>query len=204
MPATSRTAAAARRRRTRALKDVRQRLLLDAAKAVFTRDGLEGASMRSIATEAGCTTGAIYPQFDSKEALYAAVLSESLAALEQQVSSAINAESDARSAALAGLQAFFDYYRGEPADLSLGLYLFGGMRRTGLNAPLDKALNAQLARIFALIEGAFARAGEPDGKARTASGIAQATGLLILDQTGRMRLFGKKADTLFAEFLASC
>lgn len=204
MPASNRTTADARRRRSRALRDVRQRLLLDAAKAVFSREGLEGASMRSIAAEAGCTTGAIYPQFDSKEALYAAVLAESLSTLELHVSDAIAAEPDARAAARAGLRAFFDYYRSQPTELSLGLYLFGGMRRTGLNPSLDKALNARLARVFALIEDQFTRAGDRDGKTPTASGIAQATGLLILDQTGRMRLFGKKADALFAEFLASC
>jgi AcrR family transcriptional regulator len=50
--------------------------------------GLEGATMRGIAVRAGCTTGAIYPLFDSKEAIYAELLKQSLAALDAYVAEA--------------------------------------------------------------------------------------------------------------------
>jgi AcrR family transcriptional regulator len=48
--------------------------LLDAAQAVFTEDGLRAASLRAIARRAGCDPALIYYHFDSKEALFAALL----------------------------------------------------------------------------------------------------------------------------------
>ncbi len=194
----------AKQRRSETLRAVRRSMIVDAAKAVFSREGLQRASMRAIATEAGCTTGAVYPYFDGKEALYAAVLSQSLIALKDDVNQCIADCADPRAAARAGLQGFFDYYRSNPDDLSLGLYLFGGIQRVGLTAGLNKALNAQLRSVFSLIEQQFETAGEKDPAALTAAAIAQATGLLILEQTGRIDLFDKKAGDLFAEFIDSC
>jgi AcrR family transcriptional regulator len=48
--------------------------LLDAAQAVFARDGLQAASLRAIAHQAGCDPALIYYHFASKEALFAALL----------------------------------------------------------------------------------------------------------------------------------
>lgn len=50
--------------------------LLDAAEAVFAELGFAGASMARIAERAGVSTGNIYRYFDSKEALYEAVVSD--------------------------------------------------------------------------------------------------------------------------------
>ncbi len=48
---------------------------------MFAQEGLEGASLRAIAMRAGYAPAALYFHFDSKEAIYAEVLRESLAAL---------------------------------------------------------------------------------------------------------------------------
>ncbi|MCC6152014.1 MAG: TetR/AcrR family transcriptional regulator [Planctomycetes bacterium] len=50
-------------------RDLRQRQLLDAALRVFARDGFDGASVASIADEAGVAKGSVYLYFDSKESL---------------------------------------------------------------------------------------------------------------------------------------
>ena len=68
----------ARLLRQQAMNRTRQALVLDAARAVFEQHGLEGASIREIARRAGYTPGAIYSYFDSKEAIYGALLGESL------------------------------------------------------------------------------------------------------------------------------
>lgn len=193
----------ARQRRATALRDLRRSLLIDAAKRIFSAVGLEGATMRAIAAEAGCTTGAIYPYFQGKEELYAAVLSETLADLKEEVTAALDA-SQSESRAGSGLRAFFSYYHRNPDDLSLGLYLFGGIQPAGLKPKLNRSLNKQLREIFNLLEQAFAEAGETDPGGRTASGIAQATGLLVLEQTGRLRLFNRDAKTLFADYADTC
>lgn len=43
------------------LAALKRQIILDAAERVFARDGLEQTTIRAIAKEAGCTTGAIYP-----------------------------------------------------------------------------------------------------------------------------------------------
>jgi AcrR family transcriptional regulator len=50
--------------------------LLDAAERVFAREGLRGASIAAIATEAGYSHGAIYSNFDSKEDLFLVLVEE--------------------------------------------------------------------------------------------------------------------------------
>jgi AcrR family transcriptional regulator len=51
-----------------------RRRLLEAAEAVFQRDGYHGASLERIAAEAGHTTGAIYSTFDSKAGVMMALV----------------------------------------------------------------------------------------------------------------------------------
>jgi AcrR family transcriptional regulator len=60
----------ARTGRSERLNALRRQLILDAAQRVFERDGLEKTTIRAIAAEAGCTTGAIYPWFAGKETIY--------------------------------------------------------------------------------------------------------------------------------------
>jgi AcrR family transcriptional regulator len=77
--------------RARGPKAVRTgpRELLDAALVVFARDGLQGASLRAIARQAGCDPSLIYYHFANKEAMFAALLEDRfpplVAALERLV-----------------------------------------------------------------------------------------------------------------------
>ena len=48
--------------------------LLDAATAVIARDGFAGASLRNVAEQAGCSTGAVTYYFANKEEMMAAVI----------------------------------------------------------------------------------------------------------------------------------
>jgi AcrR family transcriptional regulator len=64
-------------RRLQKRAETRQRLL-DAAAAVIAEKGLAGASVMEIAQRAGLTTGAIYSNFRSKEALLLAVVSDQM------------------------------------------------------------------------------------------------------------------------------
>src|SRR5947209_6777192 len=62
-----------RRARTRAR-------ILDAAFRVFAREGYHRATLEAIVAEAGVSKGALYYTFDSKQALFHALLEERLAA----------------------------------------------------------------------------------------------------------------------------
>jgi AcrR family transcriptional regulator len=78
----------ARLDRQQAQSDSRRKGVLDAARVVFERLGIEGASIREIAKEAGYTAGAIYSYFENKEAIYGALLAESLERLNAAVDAA--------------------------------------------------------------------------------------------------------------------
>jgi AcrR family transcriptional regulator len=62
-----------------------QPTLLAAALRVFEREGLEGASMRAIAREAGCDASLIYYYFENKEAIFAGLLDQRLPVVAQLV-----------------------------------------------------------------------------------------------------------------------
>lgn len=53
-------------------------VILDAAQEVFSRQGLEGATLRAIARRAGCDPALIYYHYANKEALFLALLDRRL------------------------------------------------------------------------------------------------------------------------------
>lgn len=50
--------------------------LVDAAAAVFRREGYQGARLRQISAEAGVSTGALFNHFEGKDDIYKATLGE--------------------------------------------------------------------------------------------------------------------------------
>lgn len=193
-----------RGRRKRAVTELRRGLILDAARTVFERDGLDGASLRGIAAEAGYTPAALYFHFDSKEALYAEVLGQSLSALRDHVDKAVEGaatpEAQFRLAALA----FFDFYAAHPRDLDLGFYLFrSGMRPHGLGRERDKALNEALEAALSPIRQAAEQMGSDQETARLAmaDAFAHASGVLLLAHTQRLRMFGAQARVLMERYV---
>ena len=61
--------------------------LLDAAQQVFSQSGMGGASIRAIAKEAGCDPALIYYHFDSKEAMFLALLERKLPPVAEELES---------------------------------------------------------------------------------------------------------------------
>lgn len=188
----------------RATGGMKRALILDAARAIFEAEGLDGASLRAIATRAGYTPAALYFHFDSKEAIYAEVLGQSLARLKAAIEAAIRAREapDARLAVAA--MAFFDFYARNPRDLDLGFYLFrGGMKPKGLGRERDEALNASLAAALSPIADAAMALGAAPRAADllTVDVFAHAAGLLLLSHTGRIRMFGAAAADLMARYI---
>src|SRR5258708_11368224 len=131
--------------RQRAVSEVKRSLIMGAARQVFEAEGLDGASLRAIATAAGYTPAALYFHFESKEAIYAELLRESLSDLGKAVARAITRAETPADQLRAAAMAFFRYYADNPRDLDLGFYLFrGGMKPHGLGKERDEILNAAL------------------------------------------------------------
>jgi AcrR family transcriptional regulator len=193
------------------LIDTRKAYVLDAARAVFEAEGLEGASIREIAKKAGYTPGAIYSYFPSKEAIYGALLSGSLERLKVAVMSAKPSPAvlqgftlSPQARQLAGKTlAWFKFYYSNPRDLDLGFYLFQGMRPRGLTGDLNTFLNAQLIQVLEPAEKALIEMGLPEELAlsENTATFAHGIGLLLLQHTGRIKLFKQNADELFTTYI---
>lgn len=167
--------------------------ILDAARALFAEKGLEGAGLRAIAARAGYTPAALYFHFPSREAIYAELLRDSLAALR----AALAPHQDFAAAALT----LYDFYAARPQDLALGLYLgAGGPAPRGLGAALDPVLNATLLEAMAPLTKAAHALGD---ESLAAQAFAQAVGLVILGQTRRLRLFAAAPRPLMEAHIAT-
>lgn len=196
--------AAARTRARRPSTEIRRGLILAAARTIFERDGLEAASLRAIAAEAGYTPAALYFHFESKEALYAEILKASLARLRTSVDAAVAAAEGAAARLRAAALAFFGFYADNPRDLDLGFYLIrGGMRPKGLGRDRDRELNEALAAALRPIGEAAEAMGASPKRANLliADAFAHATGLLLLAHTGRIRMFGAAPRDLMEDYV---
>ena len=190
--------------RREAVRGFKRAAILEAAKRVFRAGGLEGASMREIAGEAGYTPGALYSYYPGKEHIYADLLSDSLAELGRQVRDASAVGDDPRRRAGAGCRAFHAFYRERPMDLDLGLTLFQGIGRRGLTAELDRQLNGRLIGVLRPISEAIAGLGcTPETAHReTVAALCQLCGVLLLERTGRLKVLGQEGEDLVGKYLA--
>ena len=189
MNATAATAG----KRQEAVRAFKRAAILDAAKRVFAEKGLEGASVRLIAAEAGYTPGAIYYHYPDKEHVYGDILMHSLGALGRAVKDAAAgaANPEARLRAAAG--AFFAYYRDHPEELDLSFYLERGIRPRGLTPELNRQLNGRLIAILQVIAdavGALGRIDADDANIETVALVGQLCGVLLMDRSGRLNTLG--------------
>jgi AcrR family transcriptional regulator len=83
-------------------KQATRQRILEAAGRRFKYDGIDGAGVAAVMSDAGLTNGAFYAHFASKEDLVANVLAEQLRAQRQTV--------DAQPSDRAGLEAFIRAY----------------------------------------------------------------------------------------------
>ncbi|MGH6640562.1 MAG: TetR/AcrR family transcriptional regulator [Polaromonas sp.] len=185
------------------MNDSRRALMLDAARSVFERLGIEGASIREIARQAGYTPGAIYSYFENKEAIYGALLAESLERLNTVVNAAGSAASSPADLLEAKASAWFGFYAANPRDLDLGFYLVQGMQPRGLTAELNYQLNDRLHDALRPCEAALQAMGlnAEDALRENTSLFAHGVGLLLLQHTGRIRMFGQDATLLFDAYV---
>ena len=183
--------------------DTRRALVLDAARTVFEKLGIEGASIREIAKQAGYTPGAIYSYFENKEAIYGALLAESLERLNAAVDAAGQPAHSPAEQLEAKAGAWFGFFAANPRDLDLGFYLVHGMQPRGLTAELNFQLNDRLHDALRPCEVALQAMGlnAEDALRENTALFAHGVGLLLLQHTGRIRMFGQNASMLFDDYV---
>ncbi len=182
----------------------RRDAVLAAAQSVFAEAGLEGATIRAIAQAAGYTAGAVYSYYPTKEAIYAEILALSLGRLRTAIAEAAGAQTGAEAQTRAAVRALYDFYRRQPQDLDLGLYLFQGLQPRGLGTTLDHQLNSRLIAALQKIAGPIGRLGGLPPLAahrETVAAICHVFGVLVLAQTGRLRILDSEPDVLIDHYL---
>jgi len=205
MPAEAAPAATAKLKRRDALKAFRRETILLAARAVFARDGLDGATLRAIAAEAGIAVGTVYLHFPTKEAIYAEMLAGSLADLQKHLRAAV-AGAAPQDQLLAGALAFYGFYRDRPDDLYLGLYLAQGLKPVGLTPELDRLLNGRLIQCYTVLGDGMRRLAPLDAESLRAETVALAaaiTGALVLESTGRLKVLGDGGEAVVRRAVAA-
>ncbi len=118
--------------RTRALrravsdeeKSQRREQILAAAKRVFARNGFQGTTIADVARAAGLSYGSIYWYFDSKEALFHALMEHQEAALRDHIADVLEAtatdgEGFGPSAFREAVRATFEFFESDKAAVRL-------------------------------------------------------------------------------------
>lgn len=178
----------------------RRTSILQAARAVFARNGYANTVVEDIAQEAGIGKGTLYLYFPSKEQIYLAALLENARELDLESRRAMAVASTWQDALHAYVTVRLNYFDAHQDFLRIYITEFRGMCMQGrpLSAELYRlaeAGEAQLAQTFA---AAAAR-----GEMRTLDAELAAT--TVSDVTRglmerRLRLWGRPAGTGDAEF----
>lgn len=186
------------------VKDAKRDVLLQAARDEFVEKGLEGATMRGIAARTGCTTGAIYPLFDSKESIYAALLDQSLLRLDACVAQAADAAVAPADKVEAACSAFLTYYLAHPFEINLGLYAFRGLKRQGVGKRSDAALNNALRQVLMRIALPFSDCrgvAVAEAQPLVTLLLSQMIGAIVLQVAGRLKTLDTDAHALLRSML---
>lgn len=191
-------------KRRQDLYDFKRARIVAAAEKIFLAQGIEGASLRAIAREAGYTPGALYAYYASKEELYAEILRRSLDRLQAAVRQGAKGKPDK---ALAGaMRGFWRYYRDHPEDLSLSMYVQRGLAPKGLTPKLDRELNERLAAALEVIREQLAALDPGLSRARldhhTRTLLSAVMGVLLLAHTGRLKKLGGDPEKLVDHHIA--
>lgn len=188
----------------KSLDQHRRQVIVDAARRAFEKSGLEGASIRAIAQMAGCTTGAIYPHFSSKEELFAVVLGGSLSTITREVSRAMIGAGSPAKALRRGTLAIYKYYDAHPSDLALALAVFNADRKTKLGRGLDNALKQQFEALLEVLSEQVSKVAtkpfRPMVRIEATALVTYLVGLLVLKHGGRIDTIGNRAPVLLAHY----
>jgi len=169
----------------------RRRSLLDAAHAVFRRDGYTGATVDSIAEEASLTKGAVYSHFDSKADLFLCLLEERVDARASDHDIAANQVHDDASMREFLEVATAPSLRDREWGLALVEFRVVAARDRALNARYRQIHDAAVAGLVAVLSTIY-----------DAVGVDPPQGLEVLARTALAIETGGLLETVIAEATA--
>jgi AcrR family transcriptional regulator len=117
--------------------------LLEGAAQVFARRGYHAATLEEVASEVGLTKGAVYSNFESKEALFLALVDIEIAKRVQEIGRVVGARGSLESLAEEAERQFQRFVREEPYWPLLFYEFFSyGARRDELRGEFVKRRRA--------------------------------------------------------------
>lgn len=173
----------------------RRAQLLDVARQAFGRSGFHGVSMEEVAREAGVTKPILYDHFDSKEALYLALIESDALDLEDRVRAALRAPIKNRERLRAAYKAYFDFVDEHAEGFSLFL------RESVSPVQLSPRVGQVRERILAAVADLIAR--ESAGRVSEGEATTVSVGLVAMVESAAQRTPGgdpedraREVDTL--------
>jgi len=190
--------------RQKAVRAFNKERIMDAALRIFAESGLNGASIRAIAKACGYTPGAIYPYFESKEHLYAEILTGSLQRIDAILLQTEASDNDPQEKLEAVVLAVYDYYSSHIEEFQLSYYLFENNKKKGLNNVLNAELNNRVERMLGHFHFAIESAVEIDESEARMEALAvygHLTGILLLQSTGRFKVLNADGRDLLSRYV---
>ncbi len=176
--------------------------LLEAAREVLAKEGVEALTLREVARRAGVTHAAPYRHFADKEALLAAVATEGYLALTQSMEAHVKPKKDPVQRLLAAGAGYVAFALAHPAHYRL---MFGpGIQDFEAHPPLKAASDAAFGYLVERISQAQAaggtRQGDTLGYAAAAWSMSHGLALGLLDGMfeGAVEV-GEKGELEFAQ-----
>ena len=172
----------AKLRRQQAMEGARRTLVLEAAKRVVAQVGIEKASVREVAKDAGYTPGALYSYFGSKAELLSALLADVFVRVQQAAQAVRVPKGRSTDAFAARVSAWFAFFLANPRDLELVLHLLGKRGGGQSSAELEAQAKAGLLQSVAPLAEALAESGGSAGRVAMEMDalLAYGLGLLLL------------------------
>jgi len=150
---TVRTKARALSRQERALSWRRDQVL-ECAERIFSDKGFHQATMQEIAAEAEYATGTLYTLFESKDAIFAAVVRRRLTEIDVHLRAAVKAGTSAREKIERFVRAFFGFFEAKKHLVQIYVNVTGGLL-WNVKAELGEEVAEMHLAFLGFLEGVF-------------------------------------------------
>jgi AcrR family transcriptional regulator len=174
--------------------------LLEIARGQFLKNSYHGATLRSIASEAGVTTGSLYHHFSGKDELFVEVCAEGMKRMLSRLRAAaeLTEGADAAERVVAVFDAYVAFFLEERGYFELLARLQGSPRELRIDDRLASRIDKLIARF---VEDLGVLLGDvrpdlPTGEKhkRVLLAVALAEGLVACERRGLFSKFGLSLD----------
>ncbi|MFC4336365.1 TetR/AcrR family transcriptional regulator [Salininema proteolyticum] len=146
------------KQRKRVPRAEREQQMMDAAVAVFARDGFHAAGMEEIAVRCGVSKPMLYLYFESKEGLFIACIKRESERLATRISEAVSGHEEPKDQLWNGLRAFLEF-----VDANRGAWSVLYRRARYLGDPVSTEVSHLRENMIGLVTSLLSHGEETEG-----------------------------------------